>query len=596
MSSRVFLVLLAFVLIVGQIPKDALASQQSSAVVNIEIIVDASGSMAGETDTGELRIEAARRVLNEVVQAIPSTEGVNVGLRVYGHEGDNTDAGKAESCEASELVVPIDGVATEDLLVQIDGFEPTGWTPLGLSLQEATSDLQDVATDGSTNAVILVTDGIETCEGKPVEAATRALESDAGIVTNVIGFATEAEDEANLTEISEAGGGQLLNANNAGQLISALFTVLEELEVVDEGGNGESREAAIGVGRAGQVGDYDVNVISVTPDATDLVTEENPYNEPPAEGKQFFLARIAVTYTGSESGVPAAELGFNSVGDSNAGYDSLTDRCGLISDDSFQVTDLFDGGSAEFNICWSVDNKDADSLVMYVESYLDFNSEPVWFSLGNSDPVAETTGSDDETEDATPTGSSSSDNDSDESDDSTSGDGDDDAEESEPTDAVDDDEDAPTGNDVGDGSERTSPVAVGETSDVGDYEVTVVSVTSDATDLVMEENPYNEPPAEGGQFFIARIALTYSGSESGYPSAELNFQAVGDTNTGYAIYTDTCGVIPDDGFLVTDLFEGGSAEFNVCWSIDSDDADSLVMYIESNLDFNADPVWFSLED
>jgi hypothetical protein len=33
----------------------------------------------------------------------------------------------------------------------------------------------------------------------------------------------------------------------------------------------------------------------------------------------------------------------------------------------------------------------------------------------------------------------------------------------------------------------------------------------------------------------------------------------------------------------------------VCWQIASEDADSLVMYIESNTDFNADPVWFSLQ-
>ncbi|MDQ3539919.1 MAG: hypothetical protein M3440_04460, partial [Chloroflexota bacterium] len=74
----------------------------------------------------------------------------------------------------------------------------------------------------------------------------------------------------------------------------------------------------------------------------------------------------------------------------------------------------------------------------------------------------------------------------------------------------------------------------------------------------------------------------------------LNFQAVGDSNAGYATYTDTCGVIPDESFLVTDLFEGGSAEFNVCWAIDSEDAGSLVMYLEAF--FGGEPVWFSLED
>lgn len=582
--SRTGILLIVLALAAGQIPRSTHAFQDTSAVVNVEIIVDASGSMAGETDTGELRMDAAQRVLNEVIKAIPTADGINVGLRVYGHEGDNTDAGKAESCAASDLVVPIDGVATDELLAQVNAFEPTGWTPLGMSLEEASVDLEAVASNDSTNAIILLTDGIETCEGDPVRAATRAFESDANIVTNVIGFATEPEDEVNLNDIAVAGGGQLLNANNAGQLISALFEVLEELEVVDEGGNGESREAAIGVGRAGQVGDYDVTVVSVTSNATDIVMAENQFNEPPEEGEQFFLARIAVTYNGSESGVPASELNFQAVGDSNVGYATYSDTCGVIPDDSYLVTDLFEGGSAEFNVCWSVTSEDADSLVMYVESFLDFDSKPVWFSLGNSvtgpdestptdDDVADTLtrlkgGQPSTAQAATPASDRAT----------------------EPPDETPDPElDA-------DGTDRDSPVAVGETAPVGDYEVTVISVTPDATDVVLAENQFNEPPAPGKQFFMARVSVTYNGSESGFPAAELNFQAVGDSNAGYATYTDTCGVIPEDSIFITDLFEGGTAEFNVCWAIDSEDADSLVMYVESFLDFDSEPVWFSLED
>lgn len=97
------------------------ASQNTgSKTVNVEIIVDASGSMAAETNTGELRIDSAKRVLTEVINTIPEAEGVNVGLRVYGHLGDNTDEGRAESCVSSDLLVPIDGVNKTDLLEQVD--------------------------------------------------------------------------------------------------------------------------------------------------------------------------------------------------------------------------------------------------------------------------------------------------------------------------------------------------------------------------------------------------------------------------------------------------------------------------------------------
>lgn len=79
------------------------AVAQLGKTINLEIIVDASGSMAAATDTGVLRIDAAKQVLNEVIAQIPEAEGVNVGFRVYGHRGNNQPEGQAESCVSSDL-------------------------------------------------------------------------------------------------------------------------------------------------------------------------------------------------------------------------------------------------------------------------------------------------------------------------------------------------------------------------------------------------------------------------------------------------------------------------------------------------------------
>lgn len=96
---------------------------------------------------------------------------------------------------------------------------------------------------------------------------------------------------------------------------------------------------------------------------------------------------------------------------------------------------------------------------------------------------------------------------------------------------------------------------------------------------------------------MARIAVTYVGSTAGNPGAELNPQAVGELSTSYTTFNNMCGFnsFEDTLILATELFEGGSGEYNVCWQIDSEDEDSLVMYIESYVDFNAEPVWFSLQ-
>src|SRR5688572_17723639 len=102
----------------------------SGKTVNLQLIVDASGSMAAPTDTGVLRIDAAKTVLNEVIAQIPEAPGVNVGFRIYGHRGDNTDFGRAESCVSSELMVPMQGVDKAALTAQVAALQPVGWTPL----------------------------------------------------------------------------------------------------------------------------------------------------------------------------------------------------------------------------------------------------------------------------------------------------------------------------------------------------------------------------------------------------------------------------------------------------------------------------------
>jgi len=200
--------------------------------VNLEIILDDSGSMGQIIDTGETRLDAAKRVLNEVITAIPDEPGINVGLRIYGHQGDNTDAGRAVSCQASDLVVPVSGVDRTAIAQQIASLVPTGWTPIGLSLERSEADFPASEEVPSTNAVVLVTDGLETCNGDPAAAAAALVSSDTAVVTHVIGFALAPEEQQILESITAASGGMLLSAANATELTGALFTILDELDVV----------------------------------------------------------------------------------------------------------------------------------------------------------------------------------------------------------------------------------------------------------------------------------------------------------------------------------------------------------------------------
>ena len=210
-------------------------AQQAGGVVNVELVFDSSGSMAQELPSGETRIEAAKSVLNDVIDAIPDREGVNVGFRVYGHEGSNQEADRAESCQSTDLVVPIDGVNKEALRSAVASYEPVGWTPITLSLQRAAEDFS-APEENERNAIVLVTDGLETCGGDPCAAAEALAQGDVSVTTYVIGFALSQEEQGTLQCIADAGGGLNLGAGSTEELNQALFTVLEELQVVVQTG------------------------------------------------------------------------------------------------------------------------------------------------------------------------------------------------------------------------------------------------------------------------------------------------------------------------------------------------------------------------
>ncbi|MEA2530217.1 MAG: Ca-activated chloride channel [Thermomicrobiales bacterium] len=206
-------------------------TQQSATAINVELILDSSGSMEQDVGGGETRMQAAKRVMKDVIAAIPEREGINVGFRIYGHKGNNTEAGRAESCQSSDLLVPIEGVDKEALNAQVDAAKSTGWTPLTLSLERGAQDFKP-PTEGVVNAMVMVTDGLETCGGDPCAAAKAIHEGNVKATIHVVGFGLTEEEQGTIACIAENGGGRNLSAANAAELSAALFTILEELQVV----------------------------------------------------------------------------------------------------------------------------------------------------------------------------------------------------------------------------------------------------------------------------------------------------------------------------------------------------------------------------
>ncbi|MGF2618392.1 vWA domain-containing protein [Rossellomorea aquimaris] len=179
---------------------------------NIEIILDASGSMGADAG-GETRMEQAKREIQNFLASAP--EEANVSLRVYGHEGTGDDADKEMSCTAIEEVYERGSYDEAAFQEALDQFEPAGWTPIAGALESAADSFEGLDGEQNTNLIYLVSDGIETCDGNPVTAAKSFAGSNISPIINVIGFNADSEAQQQLKEVAKEAGGAYANVNNA---------------------------------------------------------------------------------------------------------------------------------------------------------------------------------------------------------------------------------------------------------------------------------------------------------------------------------------------------------------------------------------------
>ena len=182
---------------------------------NLEIILDASGSMKALMGRKQTRWDVALDTLRDVLAQLP--DDFNVGLRIYGHREASTSP---KTCTDTELVVPIKKLDRQAILTRATAFKPKGETPLVYSALQAPSDLK--ALGGGT--VILVTDGEESCKGDPVKAAAELKASGLDIRLNIVGFAvTNPKTQKDLAAFAQATGGLFYAAQDGDALADALL-------------------------------------------------------------------------------------------------------------------------------------------------------------------------------------------------------------------------------------------------------------------------------------------------------------------------------------------------------------------------------------
>jgi len=202
-------------------PKGELPKQ-----VNVEILLDASGSMAGRV-SGGVKMDLAKKAIHDFVSKLP--EGAQVALRVYGHKGSNQQKDKELSCKSTEVVYPLGAYDESSFQKSLDKFRPTGWTPLAAAIEQAKSDLSGKTGEKVENIIYVVSDGIETCGGDPVKAAKELHQSEIQAIVNIIGFDVDNEGQRALKKVAEAGGGKYTTVNTGEDLRKHLEEEYERL-------------------------------------------------------------------------------------------------------------------------------------------------------------------------------------------------------------------------------------------------------------------------------------------------------------------------------------------------------------------------------
>lgn len=184
--------------------------------MQVMLVMDSSGSMWGQID-GTSKRDIARKAVREMIDRNPALNAA--GLMAYGHR-------RTGDCADIELVrMPGADVPLPDA---VDRLSPVGKTPLSAAVRQA-ADAMNIREERAT--VILVTDGVETCDLDPCATGTELEASGIDFTAHVVGFGLSEQEGRQVACLAELTGGRYFAAANASELAAALETVSE---VVDE--------------------------------------------------------------------------------------------------------------------------------------------------------------------------------------------------------------------------------------------------------------------------------------------------------------------------------------------------------------------------
>jgi Ca-activated chloride channel homolog len=179
------------------------------------LVLDASGSMWGKIG-GKAKMDIAKEVVGKVLSTWKPED--DLGLVVYGHR-------EKGSCTDIETVWPPKPLSAGEYMSPVKALSPKGKTPMTQAVRQAAEALKYTEQKGT---VILVSDGLETCDADPCAAAAEMEKAGIGFTVHTVGFGLD--DKAAIGQLkcmADQTGGIAVLADDADELELALRKTVE---------------------------------------------------------------------------------------------------------------------------------------------------------------------------------------------------------------------------------------------------------------------------------------------------------------------------------------------------------------------------------
>ena len=215
--------------------------KRTPVTTRILFIFDESNSMTASWETGK-KIDIARDLLIRMVDSLKQYENVEMALRLYGHQSPVPP----QDCSDTKLEVPFRKNNAEYIKQKLRYISPKGTTPIARSLEEAGDDFPPCV--NCRNIIILITDGIEACNGDPCKIALGLYEKGITLKPFIIGIGLDVEFKDAFECI-----GEFYNANDEKEFEQIVTKIIKksiegttaEIDLLDS--SGKPTETNIGI-------------------------------------------------------------------------------------------------------------------------------------------------------------------------------------------------------------------------------------------------------------------------------------------------------------------------------------------------------------